>query len=311
MREWIGSQATTCQRNLTLPHSEVLQELSLTYLRDMFPDATARRYVRQGIPFAQRHQIGGAERELLIPADRAGRFERSGNDAKTTLLCRSEVVHHQWLLCLPRHSRHGGCQADWARPERLGTQEHGPVGFRASAPLRAAVRRARPLRRSTASPPFYRQQLAAQSRIGFIYQKLKEPRSFDYYETRNKKYTERLRMPQFSLTVPEREAIITFVLGLVADPPSPKYVYAPDAHTKALMAGNEVMTKYSCRGCHIVEPEKWDLAFPPDYYGPQTTQPTYPFVAARFSSQRAGSIAGPGLSGPSSGASGRDAGRQR
>ncbi len=129
------------------------------------------------------------------------------------------------------------------------------------------------------SPPYYRQQFEARTRIGFIFQKLKEPRSFDYHEARNKKYTERLRMPQFSLTVEEREAIITFVLGLVGDPPAPKYVYAPDAHTRALLRGRDVMTKFSCRGCHLVRAEKWDLAFTPDYYGRQMAQPTYPFLS--------------------------------
>ena len=32
-------------------------------------------------------------------------------------------------------------------------------------------------------------------------------------------------MPQFPFNADEREAMITFVLGLVADPPREKYVY--------------------------------------------------------------------------------------
>ena len=61
--------------------------------------------------------------------------------------------------------------------------------------------------------------LEAGNRIGFIYQKLQEPRSYDFEKTENKRYNERLRMPQFPFTLEEREAVITFVLGLVADPP--------------------------------------------------------------------------------------------
>ena len=221
---------------------------------------------------------------MLIPADQQG------------VLSEAEMTRRRLLFVAQKAFTTSGCYAchdipgmEDAKPIAPGLNDWGRKNT-AQLAFGQVHRYTQPTEgqapaRSSASPPFYRQQLAAQSRIGFIYQKLKEPRSFDYYETRNKKYTERLRMPQFSLTVPEREAIITFVLGLVADPPSPKYVYAPDAHARAVMAGNEVMTKYSCRGCHIVDLEKWDIAFPPDYYGPQTTQPTYPFVAARFSSQ--------------------------
>ena len=35
-------------------------------------------------------------------------------------------------------------------------------------------------------------------REGFIWQKLREPRSYDYKKTQNKSYNERLRMPQFT-----------------------------------------------------------------------------------------------------------------
>src|SRR5205085_5122849 len=72
---------------------------------------------------------------------------------------------------------------------------------------------------------FYTHALEAGNRIGFIYQKLKEPRSYDYDKTQNKRYNERLRMPQFPFSAEEREAVIAFVIGLVADPPQPKYIF--------------------------------------------------------------------------------------
>ena len=66
-----------------------------------------------------------------------------------------------------------------------------------------------------ADAEYYHHQIEAGSRIGFIYQKLTAPRSFDYEKTKNKRYNERLRMPQFPFTAQERESVITFVLETV------------------------------------------------------------------------------------------------
>src|SRR6185295_11047056 len=57
---------------------------------------------------------------------------------------------------------------------------------------------------------YYFQALLNHEREGFIWQKIREPRSYDFKKTENKKYTDRLRMPQFDLSASEREAIITF-----------------------------------------------------------------------------------------------------
>ena len=128
-------------------------------------------------------------------------------------------------------------------------------------------------------PLYFWEELQSQSRIGFIFQKLSEPRSFDFQDTRNKKYAARLRMPQFPLSPAQREAVMTFVLGLVSDPPTEQFAYQPDERTEALINGNEVLSKFQCRGCHLLEPETWQLAFPADTYGEQSRQTTYPFVS--------------------------------
>ena len=133
---------------------------------------------------------------------------------------------------------------------------------------------------SDAPPGYYWEELQSQSRIGFMHQKLAEPRSFDFEDTRTKKYTARLRMPQFALTDDQREAIMTFALGLVSDPPNPQSAYQPDPRTRALVEGREVLLKYQCRSCHLLEPETWELAFPPDTFGEPRAQTTYPFVLA-------------------------------
>ncbi len=58
-------------------------------------------------------------------------------------------------------------------------------------------------------------------------------------------------MPEFTvLNDDQREAIITFVLGLVAEPPPPQYVYHGDERSDAIVAGKQVIDKFNCTGCH-------------------------------------------------------------
>jgi mono/diheme cytochrome c family protein len=114
-------------------------------------------------------------------------------------------------------------------------------------------------------------------REGFLYQKLAEPRSFDY--ERRRAWDERLRMPQFKFNrdpvevqageTPEqanlraegeaREAVMTFVLGLVAEPVSSKYVYDPPRDKLAEIKGRQVLDKFNCAGCHLLRPGTYDL----------------------------------------------------
>ncbi len=275
---------------------ETLEELTLTYLKDLFPQATALRFLQEGIPFEQRGELRGAERELLVSPAQQGQVTAEQLVRKRLYyVAQKSFANSGCFAChdipgLEDAKPIGPVLADWGRKnttqlafghvaryvrhgEGGGATPAGDASTANNAPAPAAG--APP---DLAATAYYQEQLEGQTRIGFIYQKLREPRSFDYTEARNKKYTERLRMPQFSLTLEQREAIITFVLGLVADPPTPQYLYSPDARARALLQGQEVMTRYSCRGCHLVRAEKWDLAFTPDVYGQQTTQPTYPFV---------------------------------
>ena len=131
-------------------------------------------------------------------------------------------------------------------------------------------------------PDFYLLQLKAGHRAGFAFQKLREPRSYDFRRTEKKRYTERLRMPQFSLDNADREAIITFLLGLTADPPARQYTYVPDAQHRAWIEGREVLDQYRCKTCHILEPERWSVAFPPGELRSQPDVPQYPFLRTRF-----------------------------
>ncbi len=130
---------------------------------------------------------------------------------------------------------------------------------------------------------YYVQALNGHSRDGFIWQKLRQPRSYDYKTTRNKGYNERLRMPKFPFTKEQREAVITFVLGLVNEPPAEKYVYQPDVRQQAIVEGRQVLERFNCAGCHTLSMEQWQVAFEEGMFDSPSEVSDYPFLAPHFS----------------------------
>ena len=107
------------------------------------------------------------------------------------------------------------------------------------------------------------EKLLGHEREGFLWQKLRAPRSYDFKKTENKGYNERMRMPQFSLNEDEIEAVMTFVLGLVAEPPAPQYVasYENNPRQRAIIAGTKQVEQFNCTGCHQLDFERWDVSF--------------------------------------------------
>lgn len=118
---------------------------------------------------------------------------------------------------------------------------------------------------------FFKELIDHHLREGFLYQKLREPRSYDYARLRN--WDERLRMPQFRFSRPERKAdenddafkaraekeeaearekVMTFILGLVAEPIPAKYVHTPKGDRAAEIKGRLVLDKFNCGGCHLI-----------------------------------------------------------
>jgi mono/diheme cytochrome c family protein len=116
------------------------------------------------------------------------------------------------------------------------------------------------------------------TRDGFLHLKLAEPRSYDYQ--RIKTWEDRLRMPQFQFAhvkrMPSetdeqfairksweearaREAVMTFILGLIAEPVPPKFVNDPTGDRLAEVKGRQVLDKFNCAGCHIVRPGEIDF----------------------------------------------------
>jgi len=106
--------------------------------------------------------------------------------------------------------------------------------------------------REMAAAYFY-DSLLHHGRPGFIWQKLRAPRSYDYMRTQTKAHNELLRMPKFPLKENEIEAIATFVLGLVADPPAESFIYQPNEREENRIKGEFLLAKYNCTGCHMVE----------------------------------------------------------
>lgn len=130
---------------------------------------------------------------------------------------------------------------------------------------------------------YFIQSLNSHSRDGFIWQKLRMPRSYDYKTTRNKGFNERLRMPKFPFDKEQREAVITFVLGLVNEAPGEKYVYQPDERQKAIVEGRQVLERFNCGGCHTLRMEEWQLAFEDGMFDSQSEIADFPFLTKHFS----------------------------
>ena len=142
---------------------------------------------------------------------------------------------------------------------------------------------------------FYRRAIDEQRREGFLWQKLREPRSFDYQQTDQRPFLQWLLMGYFSnLTLEEREAVATFVLGLVAEAPEKPYRYSPDRRTQAIIEGRKIIQKYACGQCHTIQMERWNFAIGEEEreeFEEPTEQPEFPFIKTRLApSQKAASL---------------------
>jgi cytochrome c2 len=130
-------------------------------------------------------------------------------------------------------------------------------------------------------PPYERiffQALEHHQREGFLHLKLEDPRSFDYHRIRT--WDDRLRMPQFRFAratrrdgesakdfearqemeeAEAREAVMTFILGLVAENIPAKYLNHPAPDRLAEVKGRQVLDKFNCTGCHQVRPGVYEF----------------------------------------------------
>ena len=103
------------------------------------------------------------------------------------------------------------------------------------------------------SAAFYTESLLHHGRPGFLWQKLRQPRSYDYKMIETKPYDDRLRMPKFPFSEEDIDAIATFVLGLIAEPPAAEYLYNPSGAAGARIRGEKLIEQFNCSGCHMLE----------------------------------------------------------
>jgi cytochrome c551/c552 len=287
-----------------------LKELILEYLNEAFYKDLADDYYLHGIPPALEGELKGAEKDLIVLSG-----ERLTNKQRLKYIGRKTIAKYGCFGChdIPGFEDAkpiGTGLADWGRkdPAKLAFEHvthhiggHGTQRVQAGIP--AGVPAGFRVQEGTGNGgqgtggeegpgahqeseefrTFYTHALEAGNRIGFIYQKLKEPRSYDYEKTEIKRYNERLRMPQFPFSAEEREAVITFVVGLVADPPQPKYIFRAKERNAALTAGRAVLEKYNCGGCHILGLEKWQISYTPGEFGERPEPAMYPFLKTHFS----------------------------
>jgi cbb3-type cytochrome oxidase cytochrome c subunit len=278
------------------PSGEVLDRLVLEYLSDAYHVSKAEGYVLRGIPSSMADAVRDAERQLLVSHENGDDADfRLSSEQKLRYVGHKSIVKYGCFGChdiagFETAKPIGPALTDWGRidPHRLAFENIAQyLDGHGSMPVGESTGDA-PDSRGRAAPDddprstYYTRQILSGKRSGFAYQKLSEPRSYDYRVVDNKRYNERLRMHQFSFSDEDREAIITFVLGLVAQPPADKYVHTPDRGRAAILDGQVVLDRYQCGSCHILKAEQWRISSPPGTFHDPRDKPTFPFVPHQF-----------------------------
>ncbi|MEZ6062889.1 MAG: hypothetical protein R3C19_21300 [Planctomycetaceae bacterium] len=256
---------------------ESLDELVTLFLKkSRFSDEAAREIVRTGAFPQPAKDVAGDEKVLATEDGSSITDPQLWKQKKLEYIGRRTVTRYGCYGChdIPGFETArpiGVALQDWGRKDtsRLGLEHieeflhhHGePDGSSTAERIKNAMAMAEDGTRKPGDPEydseltaaFFYESLLHHGRPGFLWQKLRDPRSYDYMKTETKGYDERLRMPRFPLQQDEIESIATFVLGLVAEPPATAYVYHPTEREKARIDGEFLLAKYNCTGCHMVE----------------------------------------------------------
>ena len=252
-----------------MPSPEDVDRLALMHLAAQFPKPLARQYLQQGIPPSLAQQLDSDTAELLAPITR---------DKKVRYVARRTI---RMRGCSGCHDIPGFEDARLIGPA-LSEWGRKPESLLAFEQVHRFVQQSEPPRGDTPGA-FFREALLAHRREGFLWQKLRAPRSFDYRKAENKSYLERLTMGRFRLDDSQREAIITFVMGLVAQPPSDRHRYHPDRRRRAIIEGRKVLDRYGCAECHILRMERWAIRYDPQRFEEPVPIPEFDFIKPQFS----------------------------
>ena len=85
----------------------------------------------------------------------------------------------------------------------------------------------------------------------WVYNKVRNPRVYD--DKRAKSYNDKLKMPNFHLSVDEAQRVTTVVLGLTKDLVAANRIAATDPRMRAIEEGRKRVSQHNCRGCHVVD----------------------------------------------------------
>jgi cytochrome c2 len=284
-------------RELTVDEERALEEMTAVWLSASFPKRRAAEYARDGIP-ARLAATVKVDEQVLVGMTAADRTKR-----QLDYVARRSLSRYGCFGChdIPGYETAkpiGTPLANWGRKDTsqlafenittfLATHgiaedgsdaphgEHGAAGSHGLDPGDYDD-----------DTGFFLQALNSHGRAGFLWQKLRMPRTFDYATTKVKRYDERLRMPKFPFTPQEREAVMTFVLGLLSEPPASKYIYNPPPREEAIVQGRHVLDKYHCAGCHVLDMERWQIAFEPDQFDEPPQLNDFPFLAPDFTKEQ-------------------------
>jgi len=302
-----------------------LDSLVAEYLLTVFPVARTREYLEKGIPAHVLPTLKGAEVELAAPIDDTKKLNYVGRRAIGKFGCTgchdipgfesarpigtgladwgrketSKLAFEHILEFLPKEqAQRVQAEKERAEKERFKANPQGgeDPGLRlagGSAPVPATQKGDHHAAEAHAhlnpevwgANGFFIEALMHGQREGFLWQKLRQPRSFDYEKTKNKSYNEWLRMPKFNLTDEEREQIMTFVLGLVSEPPD-QYVFQPDARQSAIIRGEKALATFNCQGCHVLQTDQWNIAYVPGAIEPVSDATLPPFLREHATPQR-------------------------
>jgi mono/diheme cytochrome c family protein len=281
-----------------------LDELAYLHLRKVFTEVQTRQYLKEGIPEYLRSEIKGDEAALIGDASIEAKLEYVGRRAINKYGCFGchDIPGYETAKPI------GTGLADWGRkePEKLAFEQiaglidrlhgHGSshsthaterdAGAELDQVLPASIAEQAALLHQFDPDGIFTHALLSHERMGFLWQKLRAPRSFDYMKTDTKEYNDRLRMPKFNFTPEQVEAVMTFVLGLVAEPPASQYVYRPTPQRHAVIEGQKLLEQFNCGGCHTLQYAGWKFEFDPQSFPEAAEFNDYDFLKPYFTTQQ-------------------------
>ena len=270
--------------------SQALDDLALQHLAASFSRKQAQQYLQNGIPESQRSAIKGDESALVGKSTDENRIPKALQYVGRRAISKYGCAGCHDIPGFEGAKPIGTALADWGRkdPAKLAFEQISPFMVRThgtgqldshddahTAPTSAEGSHDLKYRDMEPSHGYLLEKLMLHQREGFLWQKIRAPRSFDYMKTENKAYNDRLRMPRFPFDQQQIEAVMTFVLGLVAEPPAPQFVYSAPPRERAIVEGNKLLDKFNCAGCHALQMDRIEFDYDP-HYGQYASEKKFP-----------------------------------